>query len=257
MHECGRCLPGDGVSVVVVRQKPGTTATTPLRRIDPDEAPVDQIHEILLVAILSFELAPGVRVSEADIARAVGASRTPVRAALARLGDEGLIETRPSRGNYVTRLSAKAVRDAHFVRDALESATVAHLARGELSAPMAERLDANLTAAGRAAERGDDVAFGSLDDGFHHLLAEATGHARLVQLLVREKAGLARLRALCPADTAYMRCIVAEHEGILRAVEGGDEHAARARLSAHIGRVLATLEGLQEAHADFFEEDVR
>ena len=78
-----------------------------------------------------------------------------------------------------------------------------------------------------------------------------------MQLLVREKAGLARLRALCPADTSYMRCIVAEHEGILRAIEGGDEHAARARLSAHIGRVLATLEGLQDAHAEFFEESVR
>lgn len=235
----------------------GIAFGTPLRRVSPDEPPVEQIHATLRAAILSLELAPGARVSEAGIARAVGASRTPVRAALARLGDEGLIETRPSRGNYVTRLRASAVRDAHFVRDALESATVAALAREGLPDATAVRLETNLEAAARAATRGDEIAFGRLDDAFHRLLAEATGHDRLVRVLVREKSALARLRALCPAETDYMRTIVAEHAAILEAIRAGDETAARHRLSAHIGRVLGTLETLQREHADFFEEDAR
>jgi len=232
----------------------GTTFGTALRRVRHEDEAVDQIHETLLAAILSLELIPGARVSEADIARAVGASRTPVRAALARLGEEGLIETRPSRGNYVTRLSAKAARDAHFVRDALESATVAQLSAIGIGETMSERLEANLAAAAEAAERGDGKVFAQLDDAFHHSLAEATGHERLLQVLTREKTGLARLRALCPAQTAYMREIVGEHRGILAAIRAGDEVEARARLSAHIGRVLGTLADLQVRHAEFFEE---
>ena len=229
----------------------------PLRRISPDGPPVEQIHATLRRAILALELPPGARVSEAGIARAVGASRTPVRAALARLGDEGLIETRPSRGNYVTRLRASAVRDAHFVRDALESAAVAALARDGLPDAMAARLEANLEAAGEAAARGDRIAFGRLDDAFHRLLAEATGRERLVQVLVREQSALARLRALCPAEIGYMRTIAAEHAGILGTVRAGDASAARRRLSEHVGRVLDTLEALRCERADFVENDDR
>jgi len=232
-----------------------TTAGTSLERVRLDEAPVDQIHATLLEAILSLKLAPGTRVSEADIARAVGASRTPVRAALARLGEEGLIETRPSRGNYVTRFTASAVRGAHFVRDALESAAVAELARSGLEEAVSTRVERNLAAAAKAAERGELDAFGRLDDEFHHLLAEATGHARLVHVLVREKARLARLRALCPADADYTRRIVGEHAGIVAAIRAGDEGTARARLSAHIGQVLTILDELQRRHADFFESE--
>jgi len=231
------------------------TTGAPLRRVSRDEPPVEQIHETLLAAILSLELAPGARVSEAGIARAVGASRTPVRAALARLGDEGLIETRPSRGNYVTRLSARAVRDAHFVRDALESATAARLAREGLSAAMDARIGSNLGAAAETATRGDELAFGRLDDEFHHLLAEATGNVRLVQVLAREKSALARLRALCPAEIGYMRGIVLEHAAVLDAIRARDEVSARHQLSTHVGRVLDTLEDLQRDHAEFFEDD--
>lgn len=227
----------------------------PLKRVSLDEPPVEQIHETLLAAILSLELAPGTRVSEADIARAVGASRTPVRAALARLSEDGLIETRPSRGNYVTRLSAEAVRDTHFIREALESTAVAWLARNGLSTAVKARLATNLAAAAEAAERGDAGRFGRLDDEFHHLLAEATGRVRLAHVLEREKAGLARLRSLCPAERDYMRLIVEEHTGIVEAIGARDEAAARARLSAHIGRVLTTLEALQRQHADFFEDE--
>ena len=232
-----------------------TASGASLRRVRLDEPPVDQIHATLRRAILSLELAPGARVSEADIARAVGASRTPVRAALARLGEEGLIETRPSRGNYVTRFGAEAIRGAHFVRDALESTAVAHLAREGLDETMAARLKANLAAARKAVRQGDDSLFGELDDAFHHLLAEATGHERLVHVLVREKARLSRLRSPSPGQRNYQRRIVEEHAGIVEAILARDESAARARLSAHIGRLLTTLAELQRRHADFFEDE--
>lgn len=229
-------------------------STLSLERVSFGKPPVAQIHDALRSAILSLEIAPGARVSEAEIARRVGASRTPVRAALARLGEEGLIETRPSRGNYVTRLSAEAVREAHFIRNALESTTVAALAREGLSEAMSTRLDTNLAAAEAAATRGERKRFARLDDEFHHLLAEATGHPRLVDVLEREKARLTRLRSLCPTEPSYMQGIANEHAGIVTAIRAGDETGARAASTEHIGRVLSMLEGLQRRHPDFFEE---
>ena len=181
-----------------------------------------------------------------------------MRAALARLSEDGLIETRPSRGNHVTRLSAAAVRDAHFIRDALESTTVAQLARHGLSAAAIDRLEKNLTdTAAAAAERDEPDLFGRLYDEFHRLLAESTGHSRLVHVLEREKAGLGRLCALCSRESDYMQAILEEHTGIVDAIRVHDEELARKRLSTHIGRVLMLLEDLQNRHRDFFMDPNR
>ena len=232
--------------------RPVASTLTP---IDPAEPPVEQILAALRRAILSLELAPGTRISESAIAAAVGASRTPVRAALARLGEEGLIATRPSRGNYVTLISASGVREAHFIREALECAIVSRLAEDGLPPEANLRLEGNLAAARRAISDDDPLRFGELDDEFHHLLAETTGHARLVRALVREKALLTRLRRLSRAEGGYMQDLLDEHAGILDAIRRADADTARERLQHHVRRVLSTLDGLQRRNGDYFSRE--
>src|SRR5918999_4989889 len=83
-----------------------------------------QIYVALRDAIVRVDLAPGRQLSENELARQLGVSRTPVREALARLRDERLVEVVPQLGTFVARITPAAVADAQFVREALECAAI-------------------------------------------------------------------------------------------------------------------------------------
>src|ERR1700712_4639329 len=84
----------------------------------------EQVYVALHEAIIAATLEPGTRLSENEIAGSLGVSRTPVREAFARLRDEALVVVVPQLGTFVTRISAEAVADAAFVREALECSAV-------------------------------------------------------------------------------------------------------------------------------------
>ena len=89
--------------------------------IPPD---VETIYQTLRTDIIRMRLRPGERLSEKELGLRFGTSRTPVREAIVRLVDDGLIEVRPQRGTYVARISLQAVQRARFVRSALELAII-------------------------------------------------------------------------------------------------------------------------------------
>src|SRR3954463_12377640 len=86
--------------------------------------PSGSIYSQLRHEIVMLHLRPGARLSENELAARFGTSRAPVREALIRLVEDGLIEVRPQRGSFVSRISLKAVERARFVREALEAAIV-------------------------------------------------------------------------------------------------------------------------------------
>jgi len=113
---------------------PMTGSSVPtMERLDLNRPVVDQIYSALKSAILSRELFPGQAVSENEIGQSFNSSRTPVREALSRLRDDGLIVTLPSRGTYVSKLSERNIRSSQFIREALEVAAVEKLCQIGLS----------------------------------------------------------------------------------------------------------------------------
>lgn len=224
-----------------------------LGQIDAAQPTEAQIHTKLRNAILSLDLPPGALISETEIAQAVGVSRTPVRAALASLRREGLVATRPSRGNYVTQLSETALCEAHFIRDALEQALVARLCETGLNAADLQYYADNLQQAEAAIAAGDRQAFYQLDDAFHAHMAQSLGFARLPFEMAKEKALLGRLRMLSFSDEAYQRQLLVDHQQVLDAIAAQDENAARRLMSGHLGRVLSLLDRLKTSHAAYFD----
>ena len=83
--------------------------------------------------IITLRLKPGEKLSENELALRFGTSRAPVREALIRLVEEGLIEVLPQRGSFVSRISLGAMQRARFVREALEVAIVRRAAQRGLS----------------------------------------------------------------------------------------------------------------------------
>ena len=222
-------------------------------KVDLTRPAGSQIFQALKVAILRMDLPPGCILSETEVGSRFGASRTPVREAMAQLRDAGLVTTLPSRGNFVTRLNEDKIREARFLREALELANVAALAAGGLNPAAEAEITATLDAQEAAIMAGDDLAFQAADDAFHLALARATGFPRAAHVLEHEKMQLDRLRVLSLRDQTHLGDLLAEHRAIVDAIRARDVDAAVAAAKLHLRSILGVLSTLVARHSDYFD----
>ena len=154
-----------------------------------------EVYESLRASIVSLQRTPGQRLSEAELARDLGVSRTPVREAIIQLRADGLVEVTPQLGSFVSKISLSNVREAQFAREALECAAV-RVAAERIDAAATERLRQNV-ALQRAAQTSADLEqFYRLDEAFHRELVATSGYPGISELLDRSRAHLNRVRRL-------------------------------------------------------------
>ena len=184
----------------------------------------DQAYEALLDAIISGELQPGQVVHDVDLATRVGLSRTPVREALARLADEGLIESKPNAYTRVTELLRQDCHDAYVVVRALHVLAITEALPALTEADLERMRAANRRFA--AAVAGADVhAAVRADDELHAVVLERAGNAALIAALERLTPRIRRLERL-RFGSPPGRDSVGTHERIIAACERGDAEAA-------------------------------
>src|SRR5919201_6848935 len=212
-----------------------------------------QVYATLRDAIIRSELPPGRKLSENELANWLGVSRTPIREALVRLRDERLVAIVPQLGTYVSRISPQAVSDAQFIREALECASIRETAILATEDEVA-LLEENLRAQERADERGDFDAFYVLDEDFHRMLCDLSGHATVWTVTQRAKGHLNRVRRLSIPMPSYIGEMIAEHRGVVAAVAEHDPDEAESQLRHHLRMVLREIPQLRVQHPDYFEE---
>lgn len=203
--------------------------------------------------IVSLALPPGSRVSDAGLAAELGFSRTPVREAVLQLADEGLLRVQPQSGTFVARISVAAVGDAQFVREALEVAALS-TALGRLTGADAERLTANLADQRRAEAASDVDAFYALDQAFHRIIMDLSGHPDVWQIAQRSRAHMDRVRRLSLPEPAVVSALIDQHESIATQLIAGEGPAAEAVLRDHVRLVVGDLPRLMRKYPDYFEE---
>ena len=133
------------------------------------------VTERLRDSIVDGSLAPGSQLSEVELATRFGVSRGPVREALQRLIQEGLVRAEAHRGVFVPVLTDVDVRDIYLARSALESAAVQHIIDSSRSEVAAEQLDALVKLMAKAEAADDWEAVGRYDLDFHSALVTASG----------------------------------------------------------------------------------
>jgi GntR family transcriptional regulator, rspAB operon transcriptional repressor len=225
-----------------------------LTRRESDRPARVQAYVALREAIVAMELVPGVRLSENELAARLGLSRTPVREALARLRDEGLVYVVPQLGTYVAPISLQAVHDVQFVREALECAAV-RLAAEKAGSEDVALLRANLEAQSRAEAAGDYDAFYVLDEALHDRLCVLSGHAIAATITQRAKVHLNRVRRLALPVPDYVRQMVDEHREIVAAVAAADPDDAERAMRHHLRMVLSALPRIRGEHPELFDDD--
>ena len=200
--------------------------------------------------IVGLVLLPRTALRDAVLCERFGTSRTPVREALIRLGEEGLVDILPQSGTFVSRIPVAAIPEAVLVRQALEGVTVEAAAR---AVPRGlERVDAALAQQRALAARRDTDGFHEADEAFHEAIALLAGHPNIWRLLRQVKVQLDRARRLTLPALGRMDQVVAEHRAIRDAVAAGDAAGARAAMTLHLSVVLPDVVRLRATHPDFF-----
>jgi DNA-binding GntR family transcriptional regulator len=190
-----------------------------LQPLSPRTLLRDRALASIRAAIVSGQLAPGSLVKDADLAAALGLSVAPVRAALGRLVDEGLVETKPQSHTRVTPCTAKQVHDAGVVLRAMHELAV-RLAVPAVTAEDVRTLREANTAFAEALAAGDIDAALAADDALHDVLLHRCGNtavtatARRFTPLVRR---LERQRFASP----HGRDSVVLHGRLIEACEAG------------------------------------
>jgi GntR family transcriptional regulator, rspAB operon transcriptional repressor len=212
------------------------------------------IHAEIRREIVNLQVRPGERLSENDLAVRFGTSRAPVREALIRLAEEGLITVLPQRGSFVSRISLAAMERARFVREALERAAVRNAAERGITPELVAKARAALADQERAGQ--DPALFTQADDAFHRALSEASGVAQLWAVIEREKTQFDRVRFLSLPRATPVDLLVAQHLAILSAVERRDAAAAEEAMHVHLSEVQKIARRLAVEHPDLIIDDL-
>jgi len=216
------------------------SAKTGAARVSQTERAYDQIKR----RILENDMAAGFQALEQELAEMLGMSRTPVREALIRLAEEGMVEVRPRHGMRVLPVSADDMREIYEILTSLES-TAAELAaaRGVTEAELAE-LKQTVTDMDAALAKEDLRKWAAADEKFHMLLVKFSNNARLLALVnsfweQTHRVRLVTLR-LRPKPVNSNK----DHAAVADAIAKGDREAARRLHHRHrvkSGKMLVAL----------------
>ncbi len=196
---------------------------------------VGRIEDAVRRMAIAYEFLPGERINEGDLARKLGASRTPVREALNRLLADGLILFRPGQGFFCRQLDPKEIFDLYEVRRILEVEAVrlaCERASDEaLSAVVAAYASHSAATDGKTVE-----ALVEDDERFHLSVAGLAGNGELVARLAKINERIRFVRWIDMDDRLpYTR---GEHEALVAALEARDADACAGVLTTHIGKRL-------------------
>ncbi|QUS37242.1 GntR family transcriptional regulator [Falsirhodobacter algicola] len=215
---------------------------------------VDVVTNHLYEEIVSLQLLPGTKISEAEIATRFGVSRQPVRDAFTRLANLDLLLIRPQKATEVRRFSVKAIETARFVRAAVEAEVLRRAAR--LCTDAGGRALDEALAAQRALLRDPDyAAFGAQDYAFHKLLCEIAEAPFAFDVIQTEKAKVDRLCMLGLSKEDRMPQLIDDHTAIADAVRAGRAEEAVAAGMVHLSRLDSTIASIRERNAAYFEAE--
>jgi DNA-binding GntR family transcriptional regulator len=229
-------VPGNDLSVTGASFLSSAVTAVPSRTV--------VVLDAIKHAILAGELRPGQSLVEADLAEALGVSKTPVREALKTLAGSGLVTMSPYKGATVRSVDDEMARSVYDVRLLLEPEAVRRaVMRGFRPDPAREALE-------RAGAATDQAERSLANRDFHRGLYLGCGNALLIEILddLRDQAAL--VSALAWQRTPTWQEEAAEHRGILASALAGDAEGTCRRLRSHIESFVQRNFPFQDRGAD-------
>ena len=211
--------------------------------LDPQPALIDRAYEQLVEAIADGTLAPGQRIRQEELGRALGVSRQPISHALQLLKQQKLVEERGRRGLIVSEIDPNRVRDLYQVRSALDALAARlaaeHVARRAGAAQPRQAAERALAAGLALPPDAPVLACIQADVAFHTALYRLSGNQAIEDTVAAQWPHLKRSMGAVLEDPGQRPLVWAEHREILRCVLAGDPAGAERAASGHTDRAGA------------------
>jgi DNA-binding GntR family transcriptional regulator len=214
------------------------------------------VYNVLRDDILSLRRKPTDLLSEKELEAQFGVSRTPIREAILRLSDDGLVDIFPQSGTFVSRIPRRALYEAILVRKALETTTVG-LATERMTPAGIRLLDRNLDDLGVCLRDGDVTAFHLLDKDFHKLISDLAGFPGIWAIIEQVKVHSDRYRLLTLPQEGRLARVIEEHATVVGCMRKGDKKSAVEAMDIHLGRLLHEVERAEIWDPNYFIEDTK
>lgn len=214
-----------------------------------------QSYEIIRRGIILSRYVPGSRINLKVLCDEIGMGRTPVREALVRLQQEGLVETVPQSGTYVSKIDLKASESARFIREHLEQ-KVAIEACTKVTGEDVTLLRSIIEGQEEAVATSDSLLFFETDNKLHQTLYDISGYGNIWLWLDKIDTHLDRLRWLSFSVTnADWRRTVAQHRAIAEAVIAHNPNEASYQATKHMHNLLIDKFAIMRTYPAYFSAE--
>lgn len=194
------------------------------------------VYEELKMQILTGKITPGTRMMEVELAESMGVSRTPIREAIKKLEQEGLVIIEPRKGAYASQISVKDMVDILEVRQDMEG-LAAYMAAYRMTPKQMKELEAISSGYNKAVEEGNMADMIKFDTDFHNLIVESCNNNILTMMINQLQELLLRFRYVYYDNIKRAEKMPSEHTMIMEAIKDGRSDAARASAEMHIERI--------------------
>lgn len=231
-------------------QRHSTATPTVDRRLSLPQ----QVYADIRRRIISFELPPDTSLSRSELSTRYRISQTPLREALQRLSDEGLVATYPQSRTEVRRIDVGQIFEAQFLRTALEVEVVARLAADPHKTGFAAAEETHDQLMRSWARDQSFEKFSELDKQFHGDLFAAAGLSNVIQLLDARCGQLDRVRRLHLQwfKDRKPEKVVKDHQAIIDAIRRSNIEGAQQAIRAHLAGTVGRLDDLRANFPDYF-----
>ncbi len=214
------------------------------------------IYRELYDDIVTLRRAPNEPLPERDLLDHFGVSRTPLREALLRLADEGLVVIYPQVGTFVARIPMRVLYESIMIRRALEMVMV-ECATERHDTAFAAALDANLSSLEQARLAADLDGFHRIDSEFHRMIGDLAGLPTIMATVDTVRAQIDRYRMTTLPQPGRLARVIEEHGAIRDGLVARDPAAAARAMGVHIGQMLSEIETAGSNNPEYFLDDLQ
>jgi len=194
---------------------------------------MSQALEEIREAIRKGKVKPGDRLVEMQLAKEMHISRFPIREALRYLEKEGLVETKPFKGTYVTQLTERDMEELYSLRSAIEEFAVRILIK-HIDAEKIGKLESILQSMQQASKKEDLDKLISEDFRFHQTICELSGHRKLLEVWLTLENQLRVFLTIEKQLFGNSLQFVKSHHPILEAIQGRKIRPAQKAIRDHL-----------------------
>ncbi|AXO15316.1 GntR family transcriptional regulator [Thalassospira indica] len=210
------------------------------------------VYEEVRNQIVSLSLVPETTLVRAELAESFNVSQSPVREAILRLEQDGLVVSYPQSRTVVTKIDVARIREEHFLRVAAECEVVRQLAEAKESPAVVKAKGIVKMQEALVGDIEQIDLFKQLDETFHAALFNGVNQSNLHLQITARSGHLARVRTLDLPRAGKMVSVLEGHKAIIDAVQSGDGALASLEMRRHLSGTMERLPQIIEENKTLF-----